>query len=133
MPSPLSMLYYVVHPNELRSIIQWKVWHNAVHERDESKECESLKRCFHFLNKTSRSFAAVILELHPELLVPVTLFYLVLRGLDTIEDDMTIPLEKKEPLLRNFQDILDKDGWNFTENGPNEKDRQLLVEFNVVI
>jgi farnesyl-diphosphate farnesyltransferase len=110
-----------------------KVWHNAVHERDESKECESLKRCFHFLNKTSRSFAAVILELHPELLVPVTLFYLVLRGLDTIEDDMTIPLEKKEPLLRNFQDILDKDGWNFTENGPNEKDRQLLVEFNVVI
>jgi hypothetical protein len=23
MPSPLSMLYYVVHPNELRSIIQW--------------------------------------------------------------------------------------------------------------
>jgi farnesyl-diphosphate farnesyltransferase len=82
---------------------------------------------------TSRSFAAVILELHPELLVPVTLFYLVLRGLDTIEDDMTIPLEKKEPLLRNFQDILEQDGWNFTENGPNEKDRQLLVEFNVVI
>lgn len=73
------------------------------------------------------------MELHPELLVPVTLFYLILRGLDTVEDDMTIPLEKKEPILRNFQDILDKDGWTFTENGPNEKDRQLLVEFNVVI
>ena len=110
-----------------------KVWHNAVHERNEEKECESLKRCFHFLNKTSRSFAAVILELHPELLVPVTLFYLVLRGLDTIEDDMTIPLSKKEPILRNFQDILEQDGWTFTENGSNEKDRQLLVEFNVVI
>lgn len=110
-----------------------KVWHNPVHERDESKECESLKRCYHFLNMTSRSFAAVILELHPELVVPVTLFYLALRGLDTIEDDMTLPLAKKEPLLRNFQDILDKDGWTFTENGPNEKDRQLLVEFNVVI
>lgn len=109
------------------------MWHNAVHERNEAQECESLKRCFHFLNKTSRSFAAVILELHPDLLVPVTLFYLVLRGLDTIEDDMTIPLEKKEPILRNFQDILEQDGWNFTENGPNEKDRQLLVEFNVVI
>ncbi|KNG47342.1 squalene synthetase [Stemphylium lycopersici] len=133
MPNPLSLLYYVVHPNELRSIIQWKVWHNAVHERNEAKECESLKRCFHFLNETSRSFAAVILELHPELLVPVTLFYLVLRGLDTIEDDMTIPLSKKEPILRNFQDILEQDGWTFTENGPNEKDRQLLVEFNVVI
>ncbi|EMD65524.1 hypothetical protein COCSADRAFT_35564 [Bipolaris sorokiniana ND90Pr] len=131
--SSLGFLYYAVHPAELRSIIQWKVWHNPVHERDESKEPESLKRCFHFLNQTSRSFAAVILELHPDLLVPVTLFYLILRGLDTIEDDMTIPLAKKEPLLRNFQDILEQDGWTFTENGPNEKDRQLLVEFNVVI
>lgn len=109
------------------------MWHNPVHERDESKECESLKRCYYFLEMTSRSFAAVIMELHPELLVPVALFYLVLRGLDTVEDDMTLPLEKKEPILRNFQDILEQEGWNFTENGPNEKDRQLLVEFNVVI
>lgn len=82
---------------------------------------------------TSRSFSAVIKELHPELLVPVCLFYLVLRGLDTIEDDMTLPVEKKEPILRNFQDILDQDGWTFNENGKDEKDRQLLVEFNVVI
>ncbi|EOA81366.1 bifunctional farnesyl-diphosphate farnesyltransferase/squalene synthase [Exserohilum turcicum] len=133
MPSPLSLLYYVGHPGELRSIIQWKVWHNPVHERDEAKETESLKRCFHFLHLTSRSFTAVILELHPELLVPVTLFYLALRGLDTIEDDMTLHLQKKEPLLRNFQEVLEQDGWNFTENGPNEKDRQLLVEFHVVI
>jgi farnesyl-diphosphate farnesyltransferase len=110
-----------------------KIWHNPVHERDESKDSENIKRCFYFLTLTSRSFAAVIMELHPELLVPVALFYLILRGLDTIEDDMTIPLEKKEPLLRGFDDILEIDGWTFTENGPNEKDRQLLVEFNVVI
>lgn len=57
----------------------------------------------------------------------------MLRGLDTIEDDMTIPLEKKEPLLRSFDEILEKDGWNFTENGPNEKDRELLVGFDNVI
>jgi farnesyl-diphosphate farnesyltransferase len=82
---------------------------------------------------TSRSFAAVILELHPELLVPVALFYLILRGLDTVEDDMTIPLAKKEPILRDFYNLLEKDGWNFNDSGPNEKDRQLLVEFNVVI
>ncbi|KAH7078413.1 farnesyl-diphosphate farnesyl transferas-like protein [Paraphoma chrysanthemicola] len=133
MPSPSSIAYYVFHPNELRSIIQWKVWHNPVHERLEAKETENTKRCFHFLSLTSRSFAAVIMELHPELLVPVALFYLVLRGLDTVEDDMTIPLEKKEPILRNFHEILEQDGWNFNDNGPNEKDRQLLVEFNVVI
>lgn len=81
---------------------------------------------------TSRSFAAVIQELTPELCVPITLFYLILRGLDTIEDDMTIPLEKKEPILRSFHEIIEKPGWNFTECGPSEKDRQLLVEFGVV-
>jgi len=82
---------------------------------------------------TSRSFSSVIQELNPELLVPVALFYLILRGLDTIEDDMTIPLEKKEPLLRNFQNIIEEDGWTFNENGPNEKDRELLVHFDVVV
>jgi farnesyl-diphosphate farnesyltransferase len=133
MPKATELVYYLFHPQELRAIIQWKVWHNPVHERDESKESETLKRCFSFLDMTSRSFSAVIKELHPELLVPVCLFYLVLRGLDTIEDDMTLPIEKKEPILRNFQDILDKDGWTFNENGKDEKDRQLLVEFNVVI
>lgn len=82
---------------------------------------------------TSRSFSAVIQELNPELLVPVALFYLILRGLDTIEDDMTIPLEKKEPLLRDFDKIVEKEGWTFDGNGPNEKDRELLVHFDVVI
>jgi farnesyl-diphosphate farnesyltransferase len=110
-----------------------KVWHNPVHERDESKEAPSLRTCFSWLDKTSRSFSAVIKELHPELLVPVCLFYLVLRGLDTIEDDMTIPLETKEPLLRDFDKKLEQDGWTFDGNGEKEKDRGLLVEFNCVI
>lgn len=82
---------------------------------------------------TSRSFSAVIQELCPELCVSVSLFYLVLRGLDTIEDDMTIPLATKEPLLRGFDSILDTDGWTFDGSGPNEKDAPLLREFNVVI
>jgi len=121
MPSVGTLAYYAVHPQQLRSIIQWKVWHNPVHERDESKECDTLKRCFYFLDQTSRSFAAVIHELHPELLVPIAIFYIILRGLDTVEDDMTIPVARKEPLLRNFQDVLEKPGWNFNENGPDER------------
>lgn len=126
-------VYVGCAPRNIADRVTRKVWHNPVHERQEAKETASLKRCFEFLQQTSRSFSAVILELHPDLLVPVALFYLILRGLDTVEDDMTIPVAKKEPILRNFQDILDEDGWTFTENGPNEKDRQLLVEFNVVI
>ncbi|KAK0102568.1 bifunctional farnesyl-diphosphate farnesyltransferase/squalene synthase [Cadophora gregata] len=128
-----QLLYFSVHPNQLRSILQWKIWHEPVHARNPEKESANLRECFRYLEMTSRSFSSVIQELNPELLVPVALFYLILRGLDTIEDDMTIPLETKEPKLRKFQDILEEDGWTFNENGPNEKDRELLVHFDVVI
>ncbi|MCJ1471956.1 bifunctional farnesyl-diphosphate farnesyltransferase/squalene synthase [Lambiella insularis] len=129
-----DILYYIIHPNELKAIAQWYTWHEAVHERDPAKEGLSLEICFKFLIQTSRSFSAVIQELHPELLVPVALFYLILRGLDTIEDDMTIPLNQKDALLRDFHNIIEKDGWNFDGNGPMEKDRELLVQFqNVVV
>jgi len=110
-----------------------KLWHDPVHTRNPEKESSTLRECFKHLDTTSRSFSAVIQELNPELLVPVALFYLILRGLDTIEDDMTIPLEKKEPLLRDFQNILEQDGWTFDGNGPDERDRDLLVHFDVVI
>lgn len=71
---------------------------------------------------------------------------------------MTIPIEKKAPLLDNFYQRLEEDGWNFQEcecssslfqsrltlaradritnfavAGPNEKDAPLLREFQVVI
>lgn len=61
------------------------------------------------------------------------MFYLVLRGLDTVEDDTSISLEKKEPLLRDFRNVLQKDGWTFDGNRPEEKDRELLVQFDNVI
>lgn len=132
MVSAKTVLYLLTHPNELRAIIQWTTWHNPVHERDESKECESLKECFRLMDLTSRSFAAVIKELHPELLVPVCLFYVILRGLDTIEDDMTLDLERKIPLLRDFHQHLEDESWTFNDSGPNEKDAELLVKFNNV-
>lgn len=110
-----------------------KLWHDPVHRRDPAKETPTQASCFRFLDMTSRSFSAVIQELNPELLMPVTLFYLVLRGLDTIEDDMTLDIKTKEPLLRNFAQNMDIDGWTFTQNGPNEKDRELLVHFDDVI
>jgi farnesyl-diphosphate farnesyltransferase len=133
MVKATDILYLLVHPNELRSIIQWKVWHNPVHERNPENEEESTRICFKYLDLTSRSFSAVIQELTPELLVPITIFYLVLRGLDTVEDDTSIPAKTKEPVLRDFDKNLEKDGWNFTGNRPEEKDRDLLVNFQHVV
>lgn len=57
-------------------------------------------------------------------------FYLVLRALDTIEDDMMIPNEQKIPLLQNFYRNLEDPDWRFT--GSQDKDAVLLVEFPVV-
>ena len=123
----------VVRLMVLTSFLHRKVWHNAVHERDEEKETEATKICFDYLTKTSRSFSAVIQELHPELLLPVCVFYLILRGLDTIEDDTSIPATIKEPVLRHFDDKLEEDGWSFTDNRAEEKDRELLVNFRYVV
>ncbi|CAD6578312.1 MAG: bifunctional farnesyl-diphosphate farnesyltransferase/squalene synthase [Alectoria sarmentosa] len=132
MVKTADVLYYAVHVGELRNIIQWQTWHQAVHERRPEQEAPSLTICFEFLDKTSRSFSAVIQELHPELLVPITLFYLILRGLDTIEDDMTLSLDEKTPLLREFHKYTEKEGWNYNGSGPKEKDRELLVQFQNV-
>lgn len=63
----------------------------------------------------------------------ICIFYLVLRGLDTIEDDMTIPDEVKQPILRSFHKHTVTPGWRFTGCGPNEKDRQLLIEYDTVV
>lgn len=62
----------------------------------------------------------------------VVVFYLVLRSLDTIEDDMSLPLDQKEPLLRNFHSHIDDETWTFDGSGPDEKDREVLVKFDTV-
>jgi farnesyl-diphosphate farnesyltransferase len=46
---------------------------------------------------------------------------------------MTIPDEIKQPILRSFHEKTITPGWNFDGNGPNEKDRQLLVEYDNVV
>lgn len=83
--------------------------------------------------------SAFILSLSPQdlPLIPsffqICMYYLVMRGLDTIEDDMTIHDEKKQPILRKFHELTVTPGWNFTENGLDEKDRQLLLEYHIVV
>lgn len=58
------------------------------------------------------------------------IFYLVLRALDTVEDDMTISLEAKVPMLHNFHSYLYQPDWKFMDS--REKDRQVLEDFPTV-
>lgn len=121
------------HPLELKAVAQLLYFRKPIHPQDLSKYSSSLKRCYELLNITSRSFAAVIQELNPELRDAVMLFYLVLRALDTVEDDMTIDPEIKVPLLRTFHEKLALKSWTFDGCSPDEKDRCVLVEFDEVL
>lgn len=58
------------------------------------------------------------------------IFYLVLRALDTVEDDMTIPVHVKVPMLMSFHKNLYDRSWNYTES--KEKDRMVLEDFPTV-
>jgi farnesyl-diphosphate farnesyltransferase len=117
---------------QMLAIIRWKLNHFSTYRREDEVAPQDVRECWRFLALTSRSFAAVVQQLHPELLMPVCVFYLILRALDTIEDDMTIDITTKEPMLREFATHIDDDTWTFNGSGPNEKDRELLVQFDCV-
>lgn len=92
---------------------------------------EDLKFCYHILDHVSRSFAAVIIQLHPELRDAVCLFYLVLRGLDTVEDDMSIPIPVKQEVLPKFHEKILLPDWHIDGIGK-DKERELLEKFGCV-
>jgi farnesyl-diphosphate farnesyltransferase len=46
---------------------------------------------------------------------------------------MTIPDEVKQPILRSFHIHTVTPGWTYNGSGPNEKDRQLLVEYDKIV
>jgi farnesyl-diphosphate farnesyltransferase len=130
----------LTHPLEFKTLLQFWLYYEQKRDIAALKEHPnsgwdraSMRRCWEFLDITSRSFSAVIKELDGDLARTVALFYLVLRGLDTIEDDMTIPDEVKQPILRSFHIHTVTPGWTYNDCGPKEKDRQLLVEYDKIV
>lgn len=92
---------------------------------------DDLAFCDDILVKVSRSFAAVIRQLPPTLLVDILVFYLVLRALDTVEDDTTAfanhQIKIKE--LKNFRkNALGNPNWSMDGVGEGDEKR-LLQEF----
>ncbi|XP_022858613.1 squalene synthase-like [Olea europaea var. sylvestris] len=70
--------------------------------------------CYTMLHKVSRSFALVIQQLDTDLRDAVCIFYLVLRALDTVEDDTSIAKDVKVPILMAFhQHVYDRE-WHFS-------------------
>lgn len=77
--SLLKLLF--THPGEVRTLVQFKLFHEAkrdltaIHEHPTSGwDRRSMRRCWEFLDMTSRSFSAVIKELDGDLARVVSLF-----------------------------------------------------------
>lgn len=87
--------------------------------------------CEDMLCKTSRSFALVIQQLPIQLRVSIGVFYLVLRGLDTVEDDMeSFKGRQAEKLahLKAFHTYLQDPKWCMDGVGEGDE-AALLKEF----
>jgi farnesyl-diphosphate farnesyltransferase len=94
-----------------------------------ASELSDTEFCYAALDKVSRSFAVVIRQLPDELRMPVCLFYLSLRGLDTIEDDMQLPLDRKLELLKNFYLECGNEHLSLQHIGDTEDYRHLLRHY----
>jgi len=121
----------LAHPVELYHMVKFKITYKVPEFPKNLSEADLY--CSQKLVKVSRSFAAVIAELPEELRRPIANFYLVLRGLDTVEDDMSVPLEKKIPELRSFYTHLNEKGWHLVGYGDNKDEIDLLERFHYVV
>ncbi|XP_066451142.1 squalene synthase-like isoform X3 [Eleutherodactylus coqui] len=127
----MDFLRSLGHPEEIYNLLRFRMGCRAVlSQQERDSMSDSLQTCYKHLKETGRSFAAIILALDGELRDAMCVFYLVLRALDTVEDDMTINLQTKITMLHNFHTYLYQAAWRFTEG--KHKDRQVLEDFPTI-
>ncbi|KMT00351.1 hypothetical protein BVRB_9g216610 [Beta vulgaris subsp. vulgaris] len=116
------------HPDEFYPLLKLKMAVNKAEKQIPSEAHWGF--CYSMLHKVSRSFALVIQQLGTDLRNAVCVFYLVLRALDTVEDDTSLADDVKIPILRAFHEhIYDRD-WHFSCGTKHYK--VLMDEFNYV-
>jgi farnesyl-diphosphate farnesyltransferase len=133
-----DLLKSAYRPSEVLAMVRIKL--ENPHINNDKTPLEELatkvsdrKFCYAALNKVSRSFAVVIEQLPYELKDPVCIFYLVLRGLDSVEDDMNFEVTGRLQLLRNFHRHLSDKTWKIKNVGDSHDYRVLLENFDKVI
>lgn len=100
------------HPDDLYPMVKLKL---AARKAEKQIPAEPhWAFCYSMLHKVSRSFALVIQQLDTDLRDAVCIFYLVLRALDTVEDDTSIATEVKVPILLAFHRHIYEREWHFS-------------------
>ena len=129
-----SKLSQISHIDEIFAAVWFKYGVPMPNKIDRSDD--NVAFCDDILVKVSRSFAAVIQQLPTGLCVDIMVFYLVLRALDTVEDDMIAFKDNETQKMKHLQNFyktaLVTDGW--TMGGVGEGDEALLLrEFYRVV
>lgn len=133
-----KVFYYSTHPKELMYLFQMKKEFSNFRPAEErltvlSQHSSDREFCYDALKKVSRSFAVVIQQLPKDLQDPVCLFYLILRGLDTVEDDMNIPNEQKKELLLGFATRMNREAFILENVGDTQDYQDLMLHFDKII
>ncbi|XP_011665372.2 squalene synthase isoform X3 [Strongylocentrotus purpuratus] len=128
----MEFLKSIGHPDEVMALLKFKLGggQHIIPKQKLDEMSPTARKCYVYLNQTSRSFAAVIQALDGDLRHAVCIFYLVLRALDTVEDDMTIPLKDKVQMLQNFYKNLESPDWKYMDS--KDKDRIVLEDFPTI-
>ena len=132
----MSIKKSILKPDEMAALLKLKFGGkniNSHYKKSNIKKDYNLAYCYDTLDKVSRSFAAVIRQLPEEISDVVCLFYLILRGLDSVEDDMDLSYEDKILLLREFYTKNFERGWKLENVGDKAEYRELLTNYDKVI
>lgn len=123
-----SKLSQLSHLDEIFAMLVYKFGPQSSSKIDETNE--NVRFCNEILGSVSRSFAEVIRQLPRGLCIDIAIFYLVLRALDTIEDDMDAfkgREEEKMQHLRTFYTVALQDK-NYHMDGVGLGDERRLLE-----
>ena len=94
-----------------------------------SQDREQLAR---MLKQATRTFSAVIASMPSDLNVAFSVLYLCLRGMDTVEDDLTLPLADKVQYVQAFPSMVAQGPFIMEGIGTSEEHRNVLKHFDVV-
>jgi isopentenyl-diphosphate delta-isomerase len=123
-----STMTQLSHIDEVFSAL-WLTYGATLENHIDIKD-ENAAFCDDMLNKVSRSFAAVIHQLPKGLCMDILIFYLALRALDTIEDDMEFFKGREDVKVAHLKEFykvgLVTEGWHM--DGVGLGDERTLLE-----